>query len=136
MAIAIVVLWAFPAFWYNNPGTGEMCWLGEKMDVPGWKYRAIPVDESAEKVLVADHIFNAEFVGDRATSIRAFSAKRYDEKANEIGLFIHTPDRCWVETGWRADPAENPTFKEVNLHGTSVLAERRVFDYGGQRELV
>src|SRR5262249_43670862 len=113
-----------------------MRWLSERKDVPGWNYRAIPVDESAEKILVADRMFNAEYTNSVGAEILVFSAKRYDEKANEIGLFIHTPDRCWVEAGWRCDPEAEPTFKEISLDGAAVTIERRIFEFKGRRELV
>jgi hypothetical protein len=135
LAAIVALLWAFPTFWYTKTGDGRMQWLSERMDIPGWKYRAIPVDESAEKVLVADRMVNAEFTNSLGTSVLAFSAKRYDEKANEIGLFIHTPDRCWVEAGWRTEDVDR-TFKEIELHGTRVPVERRIFDSRDHRELV
>ncbi len=113
-----------------------MHWLGERTEVQGWTYRAIPVDESAEKILVADRMFSGEYTNSLGGEIHVFSAKRYDEKANEIGLFIHTPDRCWVEAGWRCDPESQPTFKEMNLAGALVTVERRIFDLKGRRELV
>jgi hypothetical protein len=136
MAVAVGLLWIFPRFWYNQTGSGARRWLSERKDVPGWSYRAIPVDESAEKILVADRMFSAEYTNSLGTEIHVFSAKRYDEKANEIGLFIHTPDRCWVEAGWRCDPEAEPSFKEVDLDGAPVTVERRVFDLKGRRELV
>ncbi len=113
-----------------------MQWLGERTTVPGWGYRPIPVEESAEKILVADRMFNGIFTNSTGVEIYAFSAKRYEEKANEIGLFIHTPDRCWVDTGWAIEPDATPHSKEIALLGTLIPAERRIFDYRGRRELV
>jgi hypothetical protein len=135
LAALVALLWGFPALWYTKTGDGRMQWLSERVDVPGWKYRAIPVDESAEKVLVADRMVSAEFTNSLGTSVQVFSAKRYDEKANEIGLFIHTPDRCWVEAGWRPEDVDR-TFTEIELHGTRVPVERRIFDFKDHRELV
>jgi hypothetical protein len=131
----VAALWAFPSFWYVQRGEGKLIWFGEKTDLPGWKFATVPVGESAEKLLVADHIVNGEFLGPEQADVRAFSAKRYAEKANEIGLFVHTPDRCWVEAGWQIEPTA-PDAREIELYGAKIPVERRVFAAGGNRELV
>ena len=102
--------------------------------MPGWKYTSVPIDESAEKILVADRTVNGEFK--RASeAVRVFSAKRYVEKSNEVGLFVHTPDRCWVESGWRIEPTA-PDVVEMTVHGVRLQMERRIFAFRGERELV
>jgi hypothetical protein len=132
----VLVLWIFPTFWYRADDDGPKHWLAEKTEVPGWSYHEIPVDESAEKVLVADRMVNGIFTNSTGSQVYVFSAKRFEEKANEIGLFIHTPDRCWVQIGWRVEPDAAPDVKEISLHGAKVQVERRIFDYRGRRELV
>jgi hypothetical protein len=136
LAAIIAGLWAFPKLWYTAAGEGQMRWLAERSEVPGWTFRPVPVDEAAEKVLVADRTVNGAFTNANGSAIMVFSAKRYEEKANEIGLFIHTPDRCWVETGWKIEPDTDPTYHEITLHGLKIPVERRVFTLRGHRELV
>jgi len=135
LAVVVAGLWVFPSFWYTERGGGKVFWFAERTDLPGWKFTPVPVDESAEKALVADRMVNGEFVGPDHTQVRTFSAKRYEEKSNEIGLFVHTPDRCWVETGWRIEPS-SPDQREMELHGVSLQVERRIFVANGNRELV
>jgi hypothetical protein len=136
LAALVGLTWAFPRFWYRSENAGPKHWLAERTEVPGWKYRPVPVDESAEKVLVADRMVNGIFTNSTGSQVYVFSAKRFEEKANEIGLFIHTPDRCWVQIGWRLDPKTAPDYKEITLHGANVQVERRIFEYRGRRELV
>lgn len=136
LAVALAVVWVFPSFWYTNRGSAPRQWLAERTELPGWKYRPVPVDQSAEKILVADRMVNGEFKSGAGAEVRVFSAKRYDEKANEIGLFIHTPDRCWIDSGWRMEPESEPTVRLIELHGMRIQAERRIYRYGELRELV
>jgi hypothetical protein len=136
LAAAVGLLWAFPRFWYSAQGEGEMRWLRENTEVAGWGFHSVPVDEAAERVLVADRTFNGVFTNNLGSTIHVFSAKRFVEKSNEIGLFIHTPDRCWVETGWKIDAESAPTFREMELHGIRIPIERRIFHAGTRRELV
>jgi hypothetical protein len=103
--------------------------------VAGWQFEEIPVSKSAEAILVADRLVNGEFTAPDGQAVRVFSAKRYAESQNEIGLFVHTPDRCWTESGWRME-ATQPEVRELVVHGIRILFERRVFCNGPERELV
>lgn len=136
MSAFVLLLWLFPRFWYTQAdarvGTH---WLGEQRVIPGWQFEEIPVASAAEKVLVADRLFSGSFRRENEAIVRVFSAKRYAESSNEIGLFVHTPDRCWTESGWRME-ATQPEFKQLTMRGVSLVFERRIFHYGGNRELV
>lgn len=132
----LLLVWGFPMAWYtqSTPGQGYF-WLLERTNIANWSYREAPVGESAEAVLVADRLVNGEFSNPEGRVVRVFSANRYEEKRNEIGLFVHTPDRCWTQAGWKFGACD-PETVEMELHGVRVLFERRIFEGGGQRELV
>ena len=134
LAAVVAGLWVFPNVWYTKKGSEQSVWFAERSEIKGWTYEETPISQSAEKVLVADRTVNGEFRRD-GRPVRVFSAKRYEEKSNEIGLFVHTPDRCWVEGGWKIEPV-TPDLVEVTVQGVRLAFERRVFDYRGQRELV
>jgi hypothetical protein len=136
LSAAILLCAAFPFFWYSKaaPAQGYF-WFNERTNVAGWSYEPVAVSEAAERVLVADRIINGEFTTTNQTAVRVFSAKRYKENPNEIGLFVHTPDRCWTQAGWSIEPAA-PDFLELDVHNTRVPLERRIFTGQGHRELV
>ena len=127
-------LWLFPAFWYTKPGDGNRVWFAERTEVAGWSFEPVPISAAAERVLVADRTVNGEFRR-AGEAVRVFSAKRFVENSNEIGLFVHTPDRCWVEGGWKIEPIA-PQVQEVKVHGVTMQMERRLFEFGSDRELV
>lgn len=136
MALTVAGLWLFPNVWYRQTISGEAKWLTEVTNVAGWKYTEIPVDKSAEKVLVADRLVNGEFTNQtRGGVVRVFLAKRYSEKPHDIGLFVHTPDRCWTEGGWKME-ATSPDAADFTIHGIPMTLERRIFVAPAQRELV
>ncbi len=133
---AVLVCWGFPFIWYTHAtADGQYFWLSEQKAVEGWTYSEEPVAKSAEAILVADRLTSGEFRNTSGQSVRIFSAKRYQEKQNEIGLFVHTPDRCWTESGWQIDP-QVPDVLNITLHGVPIQFERRIFEGGGMRELV
>jgi hypothetical protein len=136
MSAVVVGLWVFPSLWYSRSVTGEARWLTEVTNVAGWKYTEIPVDKSAERVLVADRLVNGEFTNHTGGGVvRVFLAKRYSEKPHDIGLFVHTPDRCWTEGGWKMEPTI-PDAMDFTVHGIPMTLERRIFVAPAQRELV
>jgi hypothetical protein len=135
LAAIIAILWAFPAIWYTQKTDSKFHWFLEKEAIQGWKYTATPIAKAAEAVLVGDRLVNGDFASGDGSSVRVFSAKRYEEKANEIGLFMHTPDRCWTQIGWRVEESA-PEMIEVEVHGIKLPVERRIFVNQGHRELV
>lgn len=138
LACLVAGLWFLPRVWYTRTDhTQTVQWLAEQTNAPGWTYHAVEVDKSAERLLVADRLVNGEFRrNDRSQPpIRVFGARRFKEDPKEIGLFVHTPDRCWVQSGWNLD-AVDPNFIELELHGRRIGFERRVFTAQGQKELV
>lgn len=136
MCFIVLALWLFPNGWYARSVSSDARWLTEVTNVANWKFTLIPVAESAEKQLVADRLLNGEFTNQTAGGVvRVFLAKRYSEKPNDIGLFVHTPDRCWTESGWKVEPVE-PDMVELEVQGIRMTLERRVFVAPGHRELV
>jgi hypothetical protein len=135
-SFAVLLVGFFPKFWFTrtNPAEGYF-WLAEQTNVAGWHYTDQPVSKAAEAFLVADRLVNGEFAREDGAVVRVFSAKRYSRKENEIGLFCHTPDRCWTAAGWKLAAAV-PETAEVRLHGIRLKFERRIFAAGEQRELV
>ncbi|HEX7862162.1 MAG TPA: exosortase-associated EpsI family protein [Verrucomicrobiae bacterium] len=136
LTAAVGALWVFPKFWFTAQAAAHTkTSLTENRDIKGWIFEEIPISQAAERALVADHIINGEFRSAAGEAIRVFSAKRHTDNPNEIGLFVHTPDRCWVEGGWKLEPSA-PGFIETKLHGAQLALERRIFQHGSNKELV
>ena len=138
LTLLIAGVWVFPTFWYTRSDPSQAVqWLAEQTNAPGWRYESVAVDESAEKLLVADRLVVGKFTRDGNSSeiIRVFGARRTKRDSKEIGLFVHTPDRCWVQGGWNLAET-TPDFVELTLHERKVGFERRLFDVQGRRELV
>jgi hypothetical protein len=135
LSCLLLALWCLPAVWYTSDRTSERVWFTERTAIDGWTFEAVPIGQGAERTLVADRTVNGEFRNAAGDAVRVFSAKRFKENPNEIGLFVHTPDRCWVEGGWKLEPV-NPDVVGVNIHGVPLQMERRIFQFGAEKELV
>jgi hypothetical protein len=135
-SLGVAVCWWFPRFWYTRSGDAQKpFWLTERTNVAGWNYRELPVAESAERMLVADRLVSGEFSQAPGELVQVFSAKRYSDQQNDIGLFAHTPDRCWTESGWKLE-STLPDWVERTIHGHKMVFERRLFTNPTRRELV
>ena len=136
LALGLVVVWLFPEVWYvDNTTRPDFRWFGENTNAPGYTYSVLGLDKTAEAILVADRLQAGEFRTADGTRISVYSAKRYSRKENEIGLFSHTPDRCWTIAGWEIETT-NPDCVEFDLHNVPILFERRIYRHGTHRELV
>lgn len=135
-AVLVGGLWIFPRVWYRTQAVaGNFIWLGESTNITGWAYEPMQISRTEEIMLDANRTFSARFTRGKE-EVTAFSAKRYSENPNEIGLFVHTPDRCWVEAGWKLQPV-TPDLVEVEIGGIRASAERRIFTWrSGERQLV
>jgi hypothetical protein len=135
-SLVVICLWGFPRYWYSQADSSQQkVWFTNRTDLPGWEYVQLPVSEGVERILVADRLVNGVFRNDEGRVVRVFSGSRYKERENEIGLFVHTPDRCWTEAGWQVE-APDPGCLELRLDGVPIFFERRIFTAETHRELV
>src|SRR5437762_1169177 len=135
VSLALLFVWYFPEAWCSigrRPMGGH--WLKEWKAVPDWAFRPISLNESAEKQLSADEIVHGEF-SNVDIAVRVFSARRFHRARYDFELFVHTPDRCWVQTGWDLEWAK-PDCLVLEIADIPILFERRVFKFGARRELV
>lgn len=137
LSLVVIACCSLPYTWYTRADTNQpFVWVMEVTNAPGWKFTSQSVDKSAESILAADALLYGEFVQADGRAVRLFTAKRFEENPNAIGLFVHTPDRCWTESGWRIEPVY-PDFLETDAGGVRVGIERRLFVHPqGGRELV
>lgn len=127
-------LWAFPSVWYTKTGAEKFVWFTARTNVADWAFKLTPIDKAQEAALTADETFAGEF-SRRGEMVQVFSASRFSDNPDEIGLFVHTPDRCWLESGWKLKSA-SPDLVEVDLHGVKLGLERRVFRWKNGEELL
>ncbi len=134
LSLVIFGAYSFPRIWYRNSGR-EFLWLTEARELPHWTQKTLPLSQAAESQIGADACVNAEFTRNDGKIVRVFSAKRFSREGAEACVFAHTPDRCWPQAGWKCEKVESEV-REVVLHGTPVLFERRCFRGGENKELV
>lgn len=136
VSLVLIGMWGFPPIWYNQSANLDAkYWFSPRQEVEGYQWEDRPIGEVLERRLVAHETFNGVYTDDAQQTVLAFMANRYSESMNEIGLFVHTPDRCWTEGGWNIQPLQ-PDHIEMELAGQTLGFERRLFVNGARYELV
>lgn len=137
LTLCVVGAWVFPAFWYTKSAADRPAmWLTPRTNRIEWAFTPQSVEKSAEALLAADTISYGEYLDGAGETVRLFTAGRREERPGEIGLFVHTPDRCWTQAGWRIEPVAED-YVELEVDGAVWGIERRLFVHpSGVRELV
>lgn len=95
-----------------SPGKGKHLTSALPASLDGWSGREVPlgptelVQGSVEKTLRFDDVYFREFNSSRA-SISLYVAYWGPGKMPTQLVASHTPDRCWVENGWKCEQAKH-----------------------------
>jgi hypothetical protein len=108
----------------------------------GWTLKARPIAESAEmtqaiaELLNFDDGFFADYISQDGDRISVYMAYWTPGKMSHRLIATHTPDVCWVGSGWRKD-AEAKITNLLNNTDTPVpIGESRTFSANGVPEYV
>lgn len=125
----------FPRFWYNRRPGVIVAEPGLMPPVESWRFDPEPILKAAEKQLMADEVVNGICRNADGVSVRWLAVRNARSVPDATGLFVHTPDRCWTESGWRLEVLR-PDHVKGTIDGKKWIWERRLFSRSGHRELV
>lgn len=115
----------------NSAGKGKHLNLALPAQVHGWVGRDIPlgptetVRGAVEKTLRYDDVLNREYRS--ARGVVTIYAAYWGPGSMPIQLVAsHTPDRCWVENGWRCEASKHQQGL-VGFETTTRAGEWRIF---------
>ncbi|MCW5558279.1 MAG: hypothetical protein KIT22_10670 [Verrucomicrobiae bacterium] len=101
--------------------------LAPREEVPGMRFTAEPVSETAAEILATTNLINGSFLGKGDQRITAFLGTWSAENSKELSVVSHTPDICWVGAGWTPVVAKHPDRIEIELDGVRLPFECRTF---------
>ena len=102
----------------------------------GSKFEESPLGESVESYIQSDFTINGFYGIKEKNQIKIFSSSIYKSPSigSQLEIFEHTPDVCWVGSGWERLFEEDHQ-KHIEVGKESILFERRVYQFGDTREL-
>jgi hypothetical protein len=93
----------------------------------GWRFRHEPLSEMARSILATTNLFNGEFLAERGDPVTVFAAAWSRGSAKVMSVVEHTPDVCWVGSGWIPVDLGQPRRVDLELGGQSIPFECRGF---------
>ena len=110
--------------------------IGFPQTYMGSKFEESPLGESVESYIQSDFTINGFYGIKEKNQIKIFSSSNYKSPSigSQLEIFEHTPDVCWVGSGWERLFEEDHQ-KQIEVGKESILFERRVYQFGDTREL-
>lgn len=104
-------------------------------DVPGYTFQPEAIPPKAAATLATTNLFNGVYLANTSAPgnptptprITAFMGEWSATHAREMSVVSHTPDVCWVGTGWLPVASEHPSQIEFDFDGHRVPFEVRTF---------
>lgn len=133
---AVMGAWAW--FHVAPPAPGEQWRFHVATRLDGWQFEEEPLSDAARDILATTNLVNGVFTAPDHPNVTVFAAEWRAEDGQAMNVVQHTPDICWVRSGWAPVQLGQPRHLQIQLEGRPVPFECRVFGSpgGGQRELV
>lgn len=121
------ILGAWGWFHVAPPSPTQTLRFGIANHLEGWRFRQEPLSEMARSILATTNLFNGEFLTERGDSVTVFAAGWSRGSAKVMSVVEHTPDVCWVGSGWIPVDLGQPRQVVLELGGQSIPFECRGF---------
>ena len=104
--VATVGAWAW--FHVNTPVREVIYEFQPRAELPGLRYKEVPISAQAAEMLANTNLINGTFTGPEGRDFTVFFGDWRARSAREMNVVQHTPDICWIGAGWTVVPTELP----------------------------
>lgn len=131
VALLAAVALGGPWAWFNvaapQPEGGLR--LEARTELPGYSFRPDPLTTEVLGLLATTNVLNGTFANSaQGRRVTVFKADWLPTEGVGKTVVNHTPDVCWVNSGWRPVDAGQPEAQVFHLSGRDVPFECRVFE--------
>lgn len=125
---------------FLGPATGAWAWFhvnprewatryefGATNAISGYRFRTEAVGEEAVETLATTNLFNGAFWNDAGERFIVFMGDWREKSARQMSVIQHTPDICWVGSGWSPVDLGQPDRIAIELNGVTLPFECRAF---------
>ena len=115
--------------WYHvAPRTFPVAYsFKARSEIAGFKFEPEPLSGNAIEVLATTNLFNGAFTGQGGRRYLAFMGTWDGQDSKQLSVVGHTPDICWIGTGWTHVPMELPDKMNLQFGFDIIPFEVRVF---------
>jgi hypothetical protein len=102
--------------------------LSVRREVPGWRFSPVALDTQTKKILEASELFNGHFLDARSNRVSVFAAD-WQTGQGDLDSLGHTPEKCWVGTGFQIVPFGGPSQLSISVSGRQISFQCRVLKH-------
>jgi hypothetical protein len=103
----------------------DQFFLSVRREVPGWRFSPVALDTKTRKTLEASELFNGHFLDARSNRVSVFAAD-WQPGQGDLDSLGHTPEKCWVGTGFQIVPFGGPSQLSISVGGRLIPFQCRV----------
>ena len=105
--------------------------LNARHEIPGYRFVPVALGSQVEDTLATTNLFNGHFLDGRSQRVSVFAAY-WQPGQGDINSLGHTPDICWVGTGFRSVRRGEPTRIFILVGGCRIPFQCRVLQHPKQ----
>ena len=106
----------------------DQFFLSVRREVPGWWFSPVALDTQTKKILEASELFNGHFIDARSNRVSVFAAD-WQPGQGDLDSLGHTPEICWVGTGFQIVPFGGPSQLSISVGGRQIPFQCRVLKH-------
>lgn len=102
-----------------------------RTEMPGYRFQEVPLGQQAAKSLAATRLLNGHFFDSRSDRVSVFKADWKAGEGDGSNVFGHTPELCWVGSGFKTVRLGEPLQVFLELAGQRVPFQCRILTHPG-----
>ena len=102
-----------------------------RVEMPGYRLQAVPLGQKVAETLATTRLLNGHFFDSRSNRVSVFQADWKAGEGDGGNVFGHTPEICWVGSGFRTVRLGEPSQVLVELAGHRVPFQCRILTHPG-----
>jgi len=102
--------------------------LTARHEIPGYRFVPVALGSQVEVSLSASELFNGHFFDARSNRVSVFAAYWLPGQG-DINSVGHTPEKCWVGTGFRIEPHGEPSQVLISMAGREIPFQCRILKH-------
>jgi hypothetical protein len=103
----------------------------ERTAMPGYRFQKAPLSQQVAKSLAATRLLNGHFFDSRSDRVSVFKADWKAGEGDGSNVFGHTPELCWVGSGFRTVRLGEPLQVFLELAGQRIPFHCRILTHPG-----
>jgi hypothetical protein len=102
--------------------------LTARHEIPGYRFVPVAMGSKVEDTLATTNLFNGHFLDGQSQRVSVFAA-HWQPEQGDMNSLRHTPDGCWVGTGFRSVRYGQPSEVFFFLGGCRIPFQCRVLQH-------